>query len=148
MYDHPEGGQGLADQVLAALLGVAHVEHDVADDVVVEREGGLRRQLGDEADERAEDLEHLLGVVPGELLHEVLEEEVRVLDEAGPDDLVGDLVDGGAVERDGLVVEEGDDLDEGRAERRGEERLRDVVVGLARHRLVLVAGQLVLAGKG
>ena len=90
-------------------------------------------------------LERLRRVVPGELLHEELEEEVAVLDEALPHHLVGHLVHGGAVQRDGLVVEQGDDLDEGRAERRGEERLRQVVAALAHHdRLqILVGGVLV-----
>ena len=65
MDDHPESGQGLADQILPLLSRVPHVEHDVADDVVVEGEGGLLGQLGDEADEGAQHLERLRRVVPG-----------------------------------------------------------------------------------
>jgi len=42
MNHHPEGVQPLTDQLLALFLRVSDVVHDVADDVVVEGEGGLR----------------------------------------------------------------------------------------------------------
>ena len=97
------------------------------------------------AEEALTHLERLRRVAPRELLHEELEEEVAVLDEALPHDLVGHLVHGGAVQRDGLVVQQGDDLDEGRAERRGEERLRQVVAALAHHdRFQILVGRVLV----
>ena len=39
----------------------------------------LRWELGDEPDERPDDLEDILLVFPGHLLHEKLEKEVAVL---------------------------------------------------------------------
>ncbi len=41
MNNHPEGVQPLTDQLLTLFLRVSDVVHDVADDVVVEGEGGL-----------------------------------------------------------------------------------------------------------
>ena len=41
MDDHPEGVQSLTNQLLTLLLRVSDVVHDVADDVVVQSEGGL-----------------------------------------------------------------------------------------------------------
>ena len=87
VYNHPQRGQGLPDQLLALLLGVPDIEHDVANDVVVEGEGGLLRQLRDEADQGAQDLEGHRGVVTGQLLHEVLQEQVAILHKAEPDHL-------------------------------------------------------------
>ena len=84
---HPQRGQCLPNQLLTLLLGVPDVEHDVANDVVVEGEGGLLRQLRDEADQGAQDLEGHRGVVTGQLLHEVLQEQVAILHKAGPDHL-------------------------------------------------------------
>ena len=81
---HPEGGKSLPDQLLSLVSWVSDVEHDVTDDVVVEDEGSLLRQLGDELDEGADDLEDLDGVLPCQLLHEKLEEEVTVVDQTRP----------------------------------------------------------------
>ena len=56
--------------------GRPHVEHDVADEIVVEREGCLVRKVCHEPDKAPHHLEHLVLALPGQLLHEVFQEEV------------------------------------------------------------------------
>ena len=85
--DHPECGQGLPNQLLTLVPGVPDVEHDVPDDVVVEDEGSLLGQLGDELDEGTDDLEDLDRVLTRQLLHEKLEKQGRVVHQARPNDL-------------------------------------------------------------
>ena len=85
--DHPQCGQGLPNKLLALVPGVPDVEHDVPDDVVVEYEGSLLGQLGDELDEGTDDLEDLDRVLTRQLLHEKLEKQGRVVNQARPNDL-------------------------------------------------------------
>ena len=73
--------------VLVTRPRVPDVEHDVPDDVVVEDEGCLLGQLGDELDEGTDDLEDLDRVLTRQLLHEKLEKQGRVVHQARPDDL-------------------------------------------------------------
>ena len=84
---HPEGGECLANQLLAFLLGVSHVKHDVANDVVVKDKGRLLRQLGNKLDESADDLKHVDRVLARQLLHEKLEKQGAVLDQTRPNHL-------------------------------------------------------------
>ena len=56
--------------------------------------------------------------------------------------LIGDLVDGRAIERDRVVVEQRDDVDEGRAQDRREDALSDVD-GAFDQGTILIAGSLV-----
>ena len=55
-------------------------------------------------------LKHFLLVLPGQLLHEIFEEEVAVLHQEGPDDLVGHLVHRRAVPGHRVVVQQLHDL--------------------------------------
>ena len=84
---HPEGVQTLANQLLALFFGMSDVELDETDDVVVKGEGCLLGQLRDEPDQGPEGLEDCDCAFPGQLLHEVLEEQIAVFHQARPDDL-------------------------------------------------------------
>ena len=84
---HPEGVQTLANQLLALFFGMSDVEHDETDDVVVKGEGCLLGQLRDEPYQGPEGLEDCDCAFPGQLLHEVLEEQIAVFHQARPDDL-------------------------------------------------------------
>ena len=84
MDHHPEGGERLPNQLLSLVTGVADVEHDVAYDVVVEDEGCLLGQFGDELDQGPDDLEDLHRVLSRQLLHEKLEKQVAVVHQARP----------------------------------------------------------------
>ena len=123
MDDHPEERERGADENLSLVPGGPHVEHDVADEVIVEREGRLVGQLRDESDQVPDDLEHVVLVLSGQLLHEELEEEVAVLCEEGPDDLVSHLVDADPIRIDGVILQELDDLGEAGADGGGKEGL-------------------------
>ena len=87
MNCHPEGVQTLANQLLTLLFGMPDVKHDEPDDIVVQRKGRLLRQLRDESDQGPEGLEDVDCAFSRQLLHEVLEEQVAVLNKASPDHL-------------------------------------------------------------
>ena len=68
-------------------------------------------------------LEHFVLILPCQFLHKILQEEVAVLDQEVPNDLVRHLVDRDAVGCDGLVLQQPDDLGEGGADGGGQQGL-------------------------
>lgn len=62
---HPQNRKRCTDKSLSVLMWRPHIEHDIADDVVVQSKRSLLRQPRDEAYQVSQQLEHLVLVVAG-----------------------------------------------------------------------------------
>ena len=68
-------------------ITVPDIEHDEANDIVVQGKSSLLWQLRNESDQSSQSLEDWNCIFSCKLLHEVFEEQVAVLDQASPDHL-------------------------------------------------------------
>ena len=68
-------------------VSLPDIEHDEANDIVVQSKSSLLWQLGNESDQSSQSLENWNCIFSRQLLHEVFEEQVAVLNQASPDHL-------------------------------------------------------------
>ena len=123
MHHHPQQGESRANHVLPLVTGGAHVEHDVAYQVVVEGECCLMRQLWDKSDQVSDYLKHFLLTISGQLLHEIFEKQVAVLTQEIPDDLMSHLVDSDTIRVDSMVIQQLDYVCKGSTDGGGQKSL-------------------------
>ena len=125
-FDYPysgKEGKSISDKILAAFTRATDVEHDEADQIIVEREGRLLGKLRKEAQEPSQDAKHFILPVTSQFLQDVAQKEGRVFHQAGINHLISHVMDGHAIWSQTEIVQQRDDGHDGGAQTRRKQNL-------------------------